>query len=535
MADFSRRPAHTQGMSNAPHPALITALLDPAAYDHPCRGLRCIETHISWLLLTGDYVYKIKKPVNFGFLDFSSLARRKHFCEEEMRLNSRLAPQVYLQVARITGSTETPHIDGNGPAQEYAVKMRQFDNAGLFDRLIRDGLLSRQIISDTATILARFHDSIPIAEADSTFGEPAAVHHPVCENFAQLQQHAANLLNKDDQRQRFERIQQWSEKSFAELEATFSQRKRDGFIRECHGDLHLGNIVLIDGQVTPFDGIEFNANLRWIDIISEMAFLCMDLHDHGRSDLAHRLLNAWLEITGDYAGLAVLRYYQCYRAMVRAKVAALRGEQAASGDSEKQIDNYLQLAERYTQASKPALLIMHGLSGSGKSWLSQALLESSGAIRLRSDVERKRLAGLDPLARSGSAPGAGLYSAEATRRTFEQLAQLARQLLQAGCTMIVDATFIRRAERDRFWRLADALGIPFRIVHCETDTDTLRQRIRSRQREGRDASEAGLAVLDMQLAQQEPLSRDEQQRSFSLNTATEADLSAINHWINNPA
>lgn len=515
-------------------PALITALLDPAAYDHPCRHIQLIETHISWLLLSDDYAYKIKKPVDFGFLDFSTLARRKHFCAEEIRLNGRLAPQIYLQVVAITEGDDGVRINGSGTIREYAVKMRQFDNAGLFDRLIQRGQLGREIITATARRLARFHAGIAVAGEDSPFGSPEAVHHPVRENFTQLQQHAAAFLARKEQRHRLGHIQQWSEQTFGELEATIAQRKTDGFVRECHGDLHLGNIVLIDGEVVPFDGIEFNPSLRWIDIISEMAFLLMDLEDHGRADLAHRLLNAWLELSGDYGGLTLLRYYQCYRAMVRAKVAALRDEQTGAEETGSELSNYLTLAERYTRPGRPALLITHGLSGSGKSRLTQQLLEASGAIRLRSDVERKRLAGLDPLARSDSAPGAGLYSAEFTRRTFDRLAGLARQILSAGYMVIVDATFIRHAERDRFRHLAKTLGVPFRILHCEADIETLRRRVSQRHSEGRDASEAGRSVLELQLKNQQPLGKDELSGAFHVDTTGDTDLSPITAWLQNP-
>ncbi len=521
-------------MSRQNHPALITALLDPAAYDHPCRDIQLIETHISWLLLTGDYAYKIKKPVDFGFLDFSTLALRKYFCTEEIRLNARLAPQIYLRVVRISASITQPRINGDGPALEYAVKMRQFDNSGLFDRLVSGGQLSPQIISDTAGTLAHFHEKIAVAGPDSPFGEPGAVHQPVCENFEQLERHAASFLAINEHHDTFQHIRRWSEQAFTALEPILARRKTDGFIRECHGDLHLGNIALIDGRVTPFDGIEFNPDLRWIDIMSEIAFLLMDLQDHQRADLAHRLLNAWLEISGDYSGLTVLRYYQCYRAMVRAKVAALRGNQTTSENTQSDLSNYIQLADEYTRPTRPALLITHGLSGSGKSWLTQALLETTGMIRLRSDVERKRLAGLAPLAHSDSAPGAELYTAEFTQRTFTRLADLTRRVLRAGYVVVVDATFIKRSERKRFRQLAHSLAIPFRIIHCETDIEILRQRIGTRQTEGQDASEAGLSVLELQLKNQEPLDKNELGEAFIVNTKDSVDLSPIEHWLKNP-
>lgn len=520
-------------MSTHRYPPLITELLNPASYNHPCGEIRCIETHISWLLLTGDVVYKIKKPVDFGFLDFSSLSRRKHFCEEEIRLNSRLAPQVYLGVVAI-GRDARIHDDNLLQPEnivEYAVKMRQFDNAGLFDQLIKHDQLSPKIIRETAQCLARFHAEIAVADKDSRFGTPSAIHRPVQENFTQLAEIATDFLAPAEQQQRFAHVRRWSESCYAALEDSFTQRKVDGFIRECHGDLHLGNIVLIDGRVTPFDGIEFNPSLRWIDTMSEIAFLLMDLQDRGRDDLGQQLLNTWLEDSGDYAGLVVLRYYQCYRAMVRAKVAALTGQQNNTSKTQQTINNYIQLAEKYTHKTKPVLLITHGLSGSGKSWLSQQLLSSAGVIRLRSDVERKRLAGLDARATSQSAPDAGIYTAEFTQRTFDRLETLAQGTLLAGYRVIVDATFTRREQRDAFRRLAQSLNIPFRIIDCAADTDTLRQRVSQRHAEGHDASEAGLAVLERQIANYQPLGEDEQAETISVNTANSEDIRAIKQWF----
>lgn len=518
--------------TNSPHyPPLITALLTPTAYAHPCGDIRCIETHISWLLLTGDYVYKIKKPVNFGFVDFSTLSRRQHFCAEEIRLNSRLAPQLYLGVIAITLDRQQLRMNGNGPVQEYAVKMQQFDNTYLFDRLIKHHQLSPQMISETAQRLAQFHHNIAIADEHSRFGSAPSIHQPVQENFSQLAEMAAAFIASPKQQQRIAHIRQWSEQRYKALKDTFVQRKIDGFIRECHGDLHLGNIVLIDGQVTPFDGIEFNPDLRWIDIISEIAFLLMDLQHRGRADLAHRLLNAWLENTGDYTGLSVLRYYQCYRAMVRAKVAALTAGQDTDTETKPSVNNYIKLADTYTRGKRPMLFIMHGLSGSGKSSLSQNLLEACGLIRLRSDVERKRLAGLSPLASSQSSPDTGIYSAAFTQQTFARLENLARQTLHAGYCVLVDATFLQRHQRDPFRQLAQSLHVPFLIIHCQTDNETLRQRVHQRHAAGQDASEAGLLVLQRQLNNHQPLSADEQHESITLDTTGEMDIRPIEKWI----
>jgi hypothetical protein len=516
-------------------PPLIAGLQHAHAYNHPVKNIALVETHISWVLLTGDVVYKLKKPVNFGFLDFSTLALRKHYCEEEVRLNRRYAPSLYLGVAAVTGPMDAPHIDGSGPVLEYAVKMSQFDNTLLFSSLADAGRLDAALMDKTAAVLAGFHEAINRAEGESSFGSPEAVWHPVAENFAQLQERAADHFTVPEARATLDRVRVWSEASFARLQPAFVQRKLDGFVRECHGDLHLRNIVLIEDRVVPFDGIEFNANLRWIDVMSELAFLLMDLEDRARKDLARRLLDTYLQHTGDYGGIHVLRFYQCYRAMVRAKVAALRRAQDASArnECEKEIHNYLQLAEGYTRPARPYLMITHGLSGSGKTTVTQALLETADVIRVRSDAERKRLFDLPAQTRTGAGVGAGIYAADASTRTYARLAELAQTVLQAGWPVVVDATFIQRGQRDRFRELAQHLGVAFFILHCEAEADEQRRRILARESAGSDASEAGLDVLQHQLAAQEPLTGVELAVTMNIDTTHAVDLAPILEKVTN--
>src|SRR3569833_1320034 len=315
-------------MSDDPAPALITALQEPAAYPHAVESVRLVETHISWVLLAGDYAYKIKKPVDFGFLDFSSLAQRRHYCEEDLRLNRRFAPQLYLAVVPIGGRIDAPVVDGGGEPLEYAVKMREFPQDAQLDRVLARGELRRTHIGALAEHLADVHRRAAVAAADSGYGTAENVWQPMSQNFAQIRPRLRSL----EALELLERVQRWSEERYAALHELLTQRRRDGYIRECHGDAHLGNIVLLDDRPVLFDCIEFNPNLRWIDVISESAFLTMDLHDRGRDDLAHRALNDYLQASGDYAGLHLLRFYQVYRALVRAKVACLRCAQSAGGE-----------------------------------------------------------------------------------------------------------------------------------------------------------------------------------------------------------
>jgi aminoglycoside phosphotransferase family enzyme/predicted kinase len=527
-------------------PPLIAALHEPRRYDHPVERVTLVETHISWVLLTGRYAYKVKKPLDLGFLDFSTLEKRHRFCEEELRLNRRLAPEIYLAVVPIAGTPENPQLGGAGAPIEYAVKMREFPQEAQLDRVLARGELKPGHIDDLAARLAEFHQHAAVAGPDSPFGTPERVWHPVNENFEQIRVRIGTA-----ERPPLERLAQWSRTAFEQLKDAFAARKRAGFVRECHGDAHLANMVLLDDRVMPFDCLEFNDNLRWIDVLNEVAFAVMDLEsacgaslprgprldpigeDRGQPAYARRLLNAYLEHTGDYDGLKLLRFYQVYRALVRAKVAAIRLRQPGLSDAERErtegdYRGYIELAERYTRPTRPVLMIAHGLSGTGKTTLTQPLVERLGAVRVRSDVERKRLYGLAPTARSGAALNEGLYTAEAGVRTYDRLAELAHAIVGAGYTVIIDATFLRRAQRDRARALAEESRVPFLILAFEASEPTLRERVVLREQAGVDASEAGLAVLAQQLASAEPLGDDERAQALVVNTdrlPTEVELS----------
>lgn len=512
--------------------ALITALQDPKIYDHPVDEIRLVETHISWVILTGDFVYKIKKPVNFGFLDFSTLELRRHYCEQELKLNRRLAPRLYLDVIKVIGPPERPIMNGEGEAIEYAVKMRQFDPERQLDRLAVQNKLTTAHIDQLADVMAAFHEGIEMATAESAFGSPASVWQPAAENFSQI----AARLDDEHENIRLESLRQWSREQFNKFSTLFQQRKRGGFIRNCHGDMHLANMTLIDDEVTIFDCIEFNDDFRWIDVISELAFTSMDLIDRGQPGFAARLVNRYLQHTGDYEGLALLQFYQVYRALVRAKVAILRSGQPDLSEQQRrgswqEYRAYSELAQRFTRPANPALFIAHGVSGAGKTTLTQALLERFGMIRLRSDVERKRLFGLTAAAKSRSDTGRGIYTQTASGHTYQRLRELAGDVIRAGYSTIVDATFLKCEQRRLFQALAQELGVPFIILHFHADAALLRRWISERLTEGKDASEATLEVLDHQLKTQEPLTAGEADRIISIdsgrNDAAEMLVTAV--------
>lgn len=456
--------------------------------------IEIIETHISWLLLDEHFAYKIKKPIKLPFLDYSTPARRHFCCEEELRLNRRFAPELYIDLA-----------PAHPPADEWAVRMHRFAEAGRLDHVCARGELTPAQLSDLARVIITFHDRANVAPPDSAFGEADQVLAATQDNFVELQQ----LL--PETRARLEKLQNWTRNEFSQRSQQMAARKKTGYIRECHGDLHLGNLVLIDGKVTPFDCIEFNENLRWIDVVSEIAFTYVDLLDHQRPDLAGWLLNEWLARSGDFAGVPLLRFYAVYRALVRAKVAAIRNAAAEAGE-------YLTMAEKLIAPPEPSLTITFGLSGSGKTTVSTAMLladHSASTLRLRSDIERKRLFGLTADATSHAAIDSGIYTAEASSRTYAHLAKISAELLANGWSVIIDAAFLKRQQREFFHQLADEYRVPFKINACSPSplgpaidamVAALQQRIS--QRHG-DASEATLAVLERQLTQIEPLGQDE--------------------------
>jgi len=475
----------------------IEGLLDPRAYPHPVDRVELLETHISWVLLTGRFAYKVRKPVNLGFVDFSTLERRRQDCEEELRLNRRTAPELYLGIVPIAATPEGLRI-GREPAVEYAVRMRQFPTPMRLDLQLAEGRLDLADMRRAGQQIAAFHQSLqPWAFPDGVNpGSRAA--QPALNNL----KHLSGAALTPSQGATLRAVSAWTRAEALRLRVAFTQRYRAGQVRECHGDLHLANLFRRGRRMIPFDGLEFDRDLRTIDVASDVAFLIMDLGARGRQDLAYAFLNSWLQETGDYQALTVLRFYLVYRAMVRVKVAAVRRAQSSARDQDAQheLERYLGLALALTRGhAPPRLVLMHGLSGSGKTWFSERLMCALPAVRVRSDVERKRLHGLAPESRAGAAPAAGLYSPEATQRTYEALADACAAGLGAGFHMIADATFPDAGRRAQFIELAAVCGARPVIVHCVAEPALLRQRLQHRAAAGGDASDAGLEVLEWQM------------------------------------
>jgi hypothetical protein len=483
--------------------ALVERLqAEPGLLPFPAADPQLVETHSSWVLLCGADALKIKKPVHMGFIDFSSKVRRDRFAREEIRLNRRVAPELYLGVLPITGTPEAPRFDGRGPLVETAVHMRQFDPANQLDVLLeRDGLTPGDM-DELAAMIAGFQAGAPRAEPADPWGRTDTVLEPIRENFRRIREAAADLTDLEP---RLAALEAAGESRGRALALRFAERRAGGFVREGHGDLHLGNLARTRWGIRAFDCLEFAPQLRWIDVVSDLAFLFTDLLDRGRGDLGWRLLNAWTDRTGDHAGLQLLPLYALYRIMVRVKVAALRrAQQTGSGDRaglETRIRHHLEVAERIHAGAEPGLVLMHGLSGSGKSRTATRLAERLGAVHLRSDLERKRL--LD-----ASAPES-LYGAEADALVYRHLESLSQQLLAAGHRVIVDATLLRAEARERFVGVARRLDLPVAIVACEAPLELLLDRVRQRAAVGTDPSDAGPDVVLRQRVRRQPPTADE--------------------------
>jgi aminoglycoside phosphotransferase family enzyme/predicted kinase len=493
--------------------------------------VRLLQTHISWVLLTRTVAIKLKKPVRLPFLDFTTLAARARYSREELRLNRRLAPSLYLDVVDVCEGPSGLRLGGDGRVVDVALRMRRFPDGALWSERLAAGQLQAVDVDALAQRLAGFHRRAAVASIDDGYGAPA------------LQQRVTDGLTAAVDRLQDEpgaaglpidwpRLRTWLQAEAHALVPHWEARRRGGRVRECHGDLHLANIVQLDDGPTAFDGIEFDADLRWIDPVEDIAFLVMDLVAHGAPVLAHRFLDGWLQATGDHEGLPALRFYLVRRALVRGQVAALRRDQGPAEPSTCGVADYLVVADKLSRAADARLAITHGLPGSGKSFVSQRLIEATGAVRVRSDVERKRLFGLGALESSTARIAGGIYDPSTTQRTYDRLLESARLGLEAGWPVIIDAAFLRRAERVPFEALAAAIQVPFSIIDCVAPLPALHRRIAERQSAGADASEADGAVLERLAAIAEPLEPAEAARSIVVDAGVALDLGAVaRQWL----
>jgi len=487
-------------------PPLITALLSPTCYPHACSEIRLIETHISWVILTGEYAYKIKKPLNLGFLNFDSLEKRHHYCKEELRLNQRLAPQIYRDMVAIYYDNQHVFVAKQHPeAIEFAVRMNQFSQTQMLESCLQRHSIENRHIEQLANDIAHFHLTISHHQINTHHGSVSTIQHAMEDNFHHIKQCLPDTVLNE--------LHQSTLKTYQSLQPMMEQRLQRGFVRECHGDMHLGNMVMLEDRITLFDCIEFNPDFFWIDVMSDIAFLLMDLQQRGYSEWANYLLNHYLSNTGDYAGLPLLPLYQSYRAMVRAKVNAILIQQ--HGDAKDQqtalesVNAYLQLAHQFIQPSSGALIITRGLSGSGKSYLCQQLAPKLNAIHLRSDVERKRIFSMNANTDTCIPLTQKYYSPQANQTTYQHLITISKLLIEHGFTVLVDATFIAPEDIEHFQQLAAEKRCAFAILQLDAHPQQLHNNILQRQQNTNDPSDADLNVLTKQQQRYQPLEENE--------------------------
>ena len=467
----------------------MRGLLDPGAYPHAVRQVDLVETHISWVLLAGDRVYKIKKPVDLGFLDFTTLERRRFFCEEEVRLNRRLAPGTYLGVVELKGTGPAVHLGGPGPTREVAVEMRRLPADRMLDRLVAENAVEPSLLDDLARLLARFHAAAATGGEIDELGGLETIRRNWVENFEQTADLPDTVLPDRSRRA----LRDWVEAFLAREPARFAARVAAGRSRDCHGDLQAQHVCCTD-PIQVFDCIEFNHRFRFGDTAGEIAFLAMDLERLGRADLALRFLNAYLEASGDWDAVPLLDFYRAYRAFVRGKVLGF--QVATHPEHTPDARALFERAAAYTRPGRvPRLVITSGVMGSGKSTVAQAVAARLGAIVIRTDAVRKHLAGLPLHTRAAEPFGGGLYAPAMGARVYAEALRLACEALDAGWAVVVDGSFARGAERAAARRLATSRGVSHATLWCDAPDSVIAARLRARERDAGEVSDGRLELL----------------------------------------
>jgi aminoglycoside phosphotransferase family enzyme/predicted kinase len=476
---------------------LLEGLKRPEAYPHPVERVEVVQTHISYVFLAGDYAYKVKKPLNLGFLDYSTLRKRHFYCRREVELNRRYCPETYLGVVPIIRGREGLQVGGRGRPVEYAVMMRRIPQEAMLDHMVERGEATPGLLASIGRHLAEAHARSPTSPHMARLGT-WAIAYAWRENFAQWAPMVGELITAEQDAL----LRGYVEWFLRRRRPLLRQRAQEGRVRDCHGDLRAESIAILpQGRICIMDCIEFNRRLRYTDVVGDVAFLAMDLERRGRPDLARAFLEAYVEASGDHGLWEVLDFYLCYRAAVRGKVEGIRAHQPEVPAQERaeaaaSARRFFELACRYAQRHWPCLIITCGLAGVGKSTLARAL----GLEMISSDVVRKEIAGLPPNARRPEAFGAGIYSPRMTERTYHALIERGRHLLRQGRWVVLDATFLRRRHREMARRMAAQEGVRFLCVLLEAPAGEVRRRMERREEEGRDFSDARWEIY---LAQRE--------------------------------
>jgi len=460
-------------------PEIAQAMLNPSIYPDKTAGVEIMQTQMSFIFLTGKYVYKLKKPVNLGYLDYTTLEKRRLFCEKEVELNRRLCPQAYLGMVPVTREKTGLALGGKGEIVDYTIKMLYLPQDRMLNVLLDRNRVQPEMLEQVAQKLADFHSRAATNPAIRSFGEPAAVKVNTDENFSQTLPYIGKIVSTGQ----FERLKTYTETFYQRHTGLFDRRAAEGRIRDCHGDLHTQHICFADG-IYIYDCIEFNDRFRYCDVASEVSFLAMDLDHYGRADLSRAFIQAYIAASGDPQIQDLLKFYKIYRAHVRGKVGCFKSDDPYISEVERKqtVDGargYFELADSYARL-RPRLFITVGLVGSGKSTFAQVLAKRLGLTVLSSDIIRKKLARIAPTEHRFEEMESGIYSAEFSQKTYQKMFGDAEAILKEGDSVILDATFLKAAQRRRAALLAQSANADFFVVECWLDEDNTRQRLTQR-------------------------------------------------------
>jgi len=503
-------------------PAFIQQMLQPGFYPHPVKEpIQLIQTHVSYVLLTGDYAYKLKKPVNFGFLNYSTLELRQHFCYQELEMNKRGAAEIYLEVLPITQTDDRFQLGGEVEPVEYTLKMCQFPQESLFSSLFQQGELTETRVSELGRLVAQFHAKCATNDYILSFGEVDQIRQAFDENYQQTEKYIGVAQTQSQ----FDETKEFTDRFFATKQEVLASRVKQRWIRECHGDLHLRNICFWHDKTLLFDCIEFNEPFRFVDVMFDVAYGVMDFQVGNRPDFANAYLNSYLEEIGDWEGIQVLPLYVSRQAYVRAKVTSFLlddpGVPAADKEKAKNTASlYYKLACESGKLEQGKLFLMSGVSGSGKSTIAKKLARKIGAIHVRSDAVRKHLAGISIHERGA----ADLYTPEMTEKTYARLLSLGILLATAGYSVILDAKYDLISRRKAVIEQAAKYQLPLEILYCTAPEEILRDRLSSRTS---DVSDATASLLTSQLAAIEAFTEAEKPFVKTLDTTQEI---LFEHW-----
>lgn len=508
-----------------PPERLLAFLRDPRSYPHRPQSVHLLQTHASYLVLTGRRVFKVKKPVNFGFLDFSTLEKRRHFCEREVALNGRLCPGIHIGVIPISTQRGRLRFGSGEEIVDYAIEMRRLPERYFLLRLLAEGRISTREVDTIATTLARFYESQKPTAEIASWGRVPRLRISTDENFRQTQ----DFIGRTISRPAFETIKLYTNAFYRHHASLFASRVRQGGIRDCHGDLHLEHIHLSPRRLTIYDCIEFNDRFRYIDVANDAAFLAMDFDFRGYPDLARYFASRIAGALHDPGLLRLLDFYKCYRAYVRGKVESFQA--CADGvpdteqrESQARAELYFRLGLRYAVCgSEPMALIVMGRVGSGKSTLARALGHELGWEVFSSDRLRKELAGVPLYARGSEVERRRLYAQAMTTRTYAELAHRALEELRQHRGVVIDATFASRRRRDQFRRALKRAGGPFCFIETRATTTTLKRRLAGRAHSTTEISDARLDDFPVLDRTYEPPAELNPHHFFSVKTARTAE------------